>query len=186
MQDVSSVIDVIMYMPCRCMHGVKVKCVLIRVILRLTLYRQLVLAKSPLRPTTRIFIFQLNTCGYSSYITSSLTRGWVYRLQLLLYLASAFILRFNPAGLMAILLSQIRDAPFWRTKSPYLYPPGTWSPGYTPRYWVPFSSPPTTRKATVEVFDRVSTRVECTDYCGEGERSSIVRRFPGFARSSFQ
>jgi hypothetical protein len=30
-------------------------------------------------------------------------------------------------------------------------------PGYTPRHWVPFSSPPTTRRATVEVFDPAST-----------------------------
>jgi hypothetical protein len=37
---------------------------------------QFVLATSPLRLTTRIFIFQLNTCGYSPYVTSSLTRGW--------------------------------------------------------------------------------------------------------------
>jgi hypothetical protein len=34
-----------------------------------------VLAKSPLRLTTSNFIFQLNTCGYSPYVTSSLTRG---------------------------------------------------------------------------------------------------------------
>jgi hypothetical protein len=27
--------------------------------------------------------------------------------------------------------------------SPYLYPPGTGWPSYTPRHWVPFSSPPT-------------------------------------------
>jgi hypothetical protein len=39
------------------------------------------------------FIFQLNTCGYSPYVTSSLTRGWVCRLQLLLGLASAVIVR---------------------------------------------------------------------------------------------
>jgi hypothetical protein len=30
----------------------------------------------------------------------------------------------------------------WRTKSPCLYPPGTGWPSYTPRHWVPFSSPP--------------------------------------------
>jgi hypothetical protein len=28
------------------------------------------LATSPLRPTTRIYIFRLNICGYSSYVTS--------------------------------------------------------------------------------------------------------------------
>jgi hypothetical protein len=48
--------------------------------------------------------------------------------------------------------------PTWRTRSQYLYPPGTGLPSYTPRHWVPFSSPPTTRRATVEVFEPVSTR----------------------------
>jgi hypothetical protein len=43
-----------------------------------------VLAPSPLRLTARIFFFHLNTCGHSSYVTSSLTRGWICRLQLLL------------------------------------------------------------------------------------------------------
>jgi hypothetical protein len=36
----------------------------------------------------------------------------------------------------------------WRARFPYLYPPGTGSPGH----WVPFTSPLTTRRATVEVF----------------------------------
>jgi hypothetical protein len=34
--------------------------------------------------------------------------------------------------------------PTWRTRSPYLYPPGTGWPSYTPRHRVHFSSPPTT------------------------------------------
>jgi hypothetical protein len=73
---------------------------------------QFVLATSPLKPTTRIFIFQLNTCGHSPYVTSSLTRGWVCRLQLLLGLASAVILRSESRGTHNhILLSQIRDTP---------------------------------------------------------------------------
>jgi hypothetical protein len=57
-----------------------------------------VLATSPLRPTTRIFIFQLNTCGFSPYVTSSLMRGWVCHLQLLLVLASAVILGSDSRG----------------------------------------------------------------------------------------
>jgi hypothetical protein len=61
---------------------------------------------------TRIFIFQLNTCGYGPYVTSSLTRGWVCRLQLLLGVASAVILRSESRGTHGhILLSQIRDSP---------------------------------------------------------------------------
>jgi hypothetical protein len=53
---------------------------------------QFVLATSYLRLTTTN-IFQLNTCGYSPYVTTSLARGWVCHLQLLLVLASAVILR---------------------------------------------------------------------------------------------
>jgi hypothetical protein len=39
-----------------------------------------------------------------------------------------------------------------------IYPPGTGRPSYTPRHWVPFSSPPKTRRAGVEVFEHASTR----------------------------
>jgi hypothetical protein len=53
---------------------------------------QFALVTSPLRLTTSNFIFQLNICGYSPGVTSSLTRGSVRRLQLLLVLASAVIL----------------------------------------------------------------------------------------------
>jgi hypothetical protein len=53
---------------------------------------QFVLERSPLSLTTSNFIFQLKTCSYSPYVISSLKRGWVCRLQLLLVLASAVIL----------------------------------------------------------------------------------------------
>jgi hypothetical protein len=108
-----------------------------------------VLATSPLRLTTYNFIFQLNTDCYSPYATSSLMREWVCHLQLLLILASAVILRPESRGTHDVLLSQFRDSPTWRARSPYLYPPGIGWPGYTPRHWVPFSS---------QVFDPASTR----------------------------
>jgi hypothetical protein len=58
------------------------------------------------------FIFQLNTCGYNPCVTSSLTRGWVCRLQLLLALANAVILRSESRGTHDhILLPCIRDSP---------------------------------------------------------------------------
>jgi hypothetical protein len=44
------------------------------------------------------FSFQLITFGHSPYVTSSLTRGWVCRLQLLLALASSVILRSDSRG----------------------------------------------------------------------------------------
>jgi hypothetical protein len=49
---------------------------------------------------------------FSTYVTSSLTRGWVCRSQLLLVLASAVILGSEYRGTHDhILLSQIRDSP---------------------------------------------------------------------------
>jgi hypothetical protein len=57
-----------------------------------------------------LFFCQLNTCCHSPYLTPHVTRGWVCRLQLLLALASAVILRSESCGTHDhILLSQIRD-----------------------------------------------------------------------------
>jgi hypothetical protein len=77
-----------------------------RVTLRLAVYRQF----SPLRLTASNFFFQLNTCSYSPYVTVSLARRWVCRLQLLLVLASGAILKSESRRSHDhILLSQIRD-----------------------------------------------------------------------------
>jgi hypothetical protein len=55
------------------------------------------------------FFFHLNTCSYSPYVTSPLTRGLVCRLQLLLVLANAVIISFEFRGTRDhILLLQIR------------------------------------------------------------------------------
>jgi hypothetical protein len=60
-------------------------------------------------------------------------REMVCRLQLLLVLFRAVILRSESRGTRDhILLSQIRDSQTWRARSPYLYPPGTGWPSYTP------------------------------------------------------
>jgi hypothetical protein len=85
-------------------------CYRVRVTLRLAVYRQLVhLGETPWDSTTSNF-FQLNTCGHSPYELSSLMRGWVYRLQLLLALASTVILRSESRETHDhILLSQIWD-----------------------------------------------------------------------------
>jgi hypothetical protein len=78
--------------------------------------------------------FQLNPCGYSPYLTSSLTIGWVCRLEFLLVLIGEFILRSESR----ILLSQIRDSPNLEGQVPIfisprnsvalLYPPGSGFP----------------------------------------------------------
>jgi hypothetical protein len=70
------------------------------------------------------FFFQLNTCSHSLYITFSLTRGWVGRLQLLLALSSAVILRFESRGTHDhILLAQIRDSPNMEDQVPVFITP---------------------------------------------------------------
>jgi hypothetical protein len=89
-------------------------CMTVRISLRLAVYRQsLRLGDKPLRLTTSIFFFfKMNTCVHSSYVASSLTRGWICRLQLLLTLASAVILRSESRETHDhILLSQIRNSP---------------------------------------------------------------------------
>jgi hypothetical protein len=76
---------------------------------------QFVLATSPLR-------LQPNTCGYSPYVTSALTRGWVSRLQLLMVLASSVILMSESSGTRNHILCCLRfeTPPTWRARSTYL------------------------------------------------------------------
>jgi hypothetical protein len=110
---------------------------------------QFVFATSPLRTTTRILTFQLNTCSYSLHVTSSLMKAWVCRLQLLLVLANAVILTSKSRGTHDhILLSHIRNSTSLEGQVPVFV-----SPRYTPWHWVHLSSPPTTRRATVEAFN---------------------------------
>jgi hypothetical protein len=84
----------------------------VRVTLRLAVYRQLVrLGFKPLETYDQCLFFQQNTYGYTPYVTSSLMRGWVCRLQLLLTFASAVILGSESRGTHDhILQSQIRDS----------------------------------------------------------------------------
>jgi hypothetical protein len=103
------------------------------------------------------FIFQQNICGYSPYVRSSLTRGWVCRLQLLLVLASAVILRSESRGTRDILLSQIPDSHNLEGHVPVFISPRNRVARLNPQTLGSFSSPPTTRRAMVEVFDSAST-----------------------------
>jgi hypothetical protein len=89
-----------------------VSSVRVRVTLRLAVYRESVrLGAKPLETHDQYF-FQLNTCSYSPYVTSSLTREWVCHLHLVLAFASAVFLESESRGTHDhILLSQIRDSP---------------------------------------------------------------------------
>jgi hypothetical protein len=117
---------------------------------------QFVLATSPSRLTTSNFIFRLNTCGHNPYVTSSLTTGWICRLQLLLGLASEFRGTHD-----YISFSQVRDSPNLEGPIPvFTYSPGTEWPSYTSRHWVPFSLPSTARRATVEVSEPLTFSIK--------------------------
>jgi hypothetical protein len=48
----------------------------------------------------------------------------------------------------------------WKARLPYLYPPGSGWPGYTPNALVSFFVAPTTRRAMLEIFDPASTKVK--------------------------
>jgi hypothetical protein len=71
-----------------------------------------------------VFFFQLNTRCYSPYVTSSLTRGRICRLQLLLALASAVILGSDSRGTYDhTLLSHARDFPNLEGQAPVFISP---------------------------------------------------------------
>jgi hypothetical protein len=57
-----------------------------------------------------------------------------------------------------ILLSQIRDSPNLEVQVPVFISPRNSESQLYPHHWVPFSSPPTTRRAAVEAFESASTR----------------------------
>jgi hypothetical protein len=55
-----------------------------------------------------------------------------------------------------ILLPQTRDSPNLDGQVPGLISPRNSVAQYTPRHWIPFNSPPRSRRVTVEVFDTAS------------------------------
>jgi hypothetical protein len=84
---------------------------------------QFVLATSPLRLKTSNFISQLNTCGYSPYVTSSLTRGCVsFTIASGPRQRSHSRIRVPSDSWSHFTVSDSR-LPTWRGRSPYLYPP---------------------------------------------------------------
>jgi hypothetical protein len=67
-------------------------------------------------------------------------------------------LDLSPTELMTIFYClRFMAPPTWRARSPYLFPPGTLWPSYTPG-WAPFLSLPTTCMTTVEVFEPTFTQ----------------------------
>jgi hypothetical protein len=89
---------------------------------------------------------QLRLCYF---VAPSLTRELVCNLlvQLLLDLARAVTLGSKSRRTQRPYLTVSSETPpIWRASFPYLSPPGTRWPSYTPGHWVPFLSPLTTRR----------------------------------------
>jgi hypothetical protein len=113
-------------------------------------------AKPPCGAQDHIFVSvrQLQVCWCGP---PSLTIGRVCHLQFLPTLTSAVILGSVLQESWVYFTISDLTLPTWRPRSLHLYPSGTGSPSHTPRHWVPFSLPPTSRRDTVEVFEPVST-----------------------------
>jgi hypothetical protein len=126
----------------------------VKVMLRSTVSRPVCLGvKHPSGAFDQIFITvrQLRVCWCGAL---SLRRERVCRLQLLRIVATSAILGSEFRGTRDhILLSQVWDCPNLEGKVPVFLSPGNRVTQFTPRLWVPSSSPPTTSRATVEVFD---------------------------------
>jgi hypothetical protein len=99
----------------------------------------------------KILFRQLQVCYF---VAPSLTRGRVCNILCNCFwaLPEQSLLGRSPAELRPYFTVSFQIPPTCRARSPYLYPPGTGWPSYTPEHWVPFLSPLTTLKATVEVF----------------------------------
>jgi hypothetical protein len=87
--------------------------------------------------------FKLNTCFHSPYLTSSLTRGWVCNLLLLLALATTVIRRHESRGTREhIILSRRRDSPNLEDQvSVFISPQEQGGPYISPGTGFPFRRP---------------------------------------------
>jgi hypothetical protein len=109
----------------------KIRNVRVRVTLRLVVYRQSVrLGAEPLQTHGQNCFSQLNTCGHNPYITSSLMKEWVGSYNCCWSSPLHSFSSRSPVGLAIIF--------------------------YCLRFDTSFLSPPTIRRATVEVFDPAS------------------------------
>jgi hypothetical protein len=82
----------------------------------------------------------------SAFTASSLTRGRVCNLLYNCFWAlpeQSLFSRSPPTHGPYFTVSS-ETPPTWRARSPYLYPPGTGWPSYTPGHWFPILSPLTT------------------------------------------
>jgi hypothetical protein len=131
-------------------------------------------AKPPETHSQNFLFSQLNTCGHCPYITSSLMRGWVCNLQLLLAFISTFILGSETCGTGEhILLSQIRDFPFCRLLR-------------LAELWWRYSSPPP-QGSNIQLKVKVKVKVKVTLRLMLSQSvSRLMTRYTDFLHSTYQ
>jgi hypothetical protein len=117
----------------------------VRVTLRLAVYRQSVLATSPLRLMTRNIFFSNWTLAVIVLMWHPL---WWEDWSVVYNCCWPSPVQSLSGSTPAELVTKILDSPYLEGQAL----------GYTFRLWVTFSSPPMTRRDTVEVFDPASTR----------------------------
>jgi hypothetical protein len=134
-------------------------CLRVRIILRLAAYHQSVLLGAKQLETHDQYFFQLDTSDNSPYVTSSLTRELIFVYNCCWPSPTQSFSGPSSARLMSIFYSLRFETPQnLRARSPYeyLYPPGIRCPSYTPRHWLPFSSPPMTRRTPARIAQKTS------------------------------
>jgi hypothetical protein len=112
----------------------------VSVTLRLAFYRQSVrLGDKPFETQASNFNFQLNTCGYSSYVTSSLHEDGSVVYNCCWSSPAHSFSGPSPAGLMTTFYSlRFETHPTWIARSPYLYPQEQGGPVISPGSGFPF------------------------------------------------
>jgi hypothetical protein len=142
--------------------------------------------KPHLAPKT-FFLLLSNKLSFCSCGAPSLTRGRVCRLQLLLNFVSALTLDSESRGTHEQkLLSQVQEAPNLEGQVPEFISSRKNVAQLYLRHWVPFSSPPMTPRATVEVFEPTSKRAAPTTYPQSRSLATAVVLLPVYTAVTWQ
>jgi hypothetical protein len=119
----------------------------VNVILRPTASRPVYLGVKPhLRSKTR-FLLLSGSCGFVDVGRLLWREDWsVLYNWCWLSPAQSFSVPSLAGHMIIFYCLRFETYSTWRARFPDLYPPGTGWPSYTFRHWVPYSSPPTTRR----------------------------------------
>jgi hypothetical protein len=125
---------------------------------RWSVSQSVLVSSSHLGPKAR-FLFLPDSCGFVDVVRPLWQEKGSVVYNCCWSSPAQSFLGLNPTGLRIIFYCvRFETPPTWRARSPYLYRPETQWSSYTPRQRVAFTSPPMTRRDTVEVFEPTSMR----------------------------